>query len=194
MPSIEMLILPTPVNRAALRGFWLSISVLAGLIIAATLALVGWRSGASRAWVGLVTGLVVALPGLVRPSIIWFPYRTWNWLVRRFSVFAIAVVTAACYRFVMIVLSRISDPRQFETSPSGSTWRSRTTQAPSSYSSTHDHSSADSMNWRRDIAEWRRDSGYRWSWALVPFIALIRWLDVEPSEARNRPSDIYTLY
>lgn len=191
-----MMLLPTPVNNAALRGFWLFVSIVTGLCTAlvSALAFDGPTVGELLA-MGLSLAAVMAAPGLMRPSIVWYPYRAWNWMARRFGRSAIQYVTAVGQFTVMLALSKASRPRVFERRPSHSTWRKKGTQESGTYLSQSHIAPPDSFDgWREAFALWRRSSGHHLAGALVPFVMLIRALDTEEVRRQDSPDNIYTLY
>jgi hypothetical protein len=190
------MLLPLPVNRPALRGFWLFVGLAVGLITLVVGYLSGTGDWGERALVALLISAAVTIPGLVDPYLVWWPYRIWNWLVRRFSRLAIRYVTAVAFWTIVVPLGWTSKPRTFELSPSDrSTWRQRGTQPASTYSSQHHAADVGEGPSRLgSLASWRRAYGHGEARVLTPFLTMIAALDTEPTVEQAAPRNIYTLY
>ena len=195
MRSTELsLLLPTPVNRAALRGFWLIISLAIALVVTLTTRALGLGDEVATVTTLGVVYAIIAVPVLLRPSLAWTPYRAWNWIVRRFSGPAIRAVSSVAFHLVMRPLSATTAAHQFRRQSSSTTWEPRVTQSVETYPSTHyDENGAQEDMWG-SLSSWRRISDHRPAVLLIPYVALIRLLDVEPAAKTDAPSDIYTLY
>lgn len=194
MRSTEVsLLLPTPVNKAALRAFWLAVSLAIAVPATWVIRALGAEAVGSLTTFGLVFAGVV-IPVIVRPSIAWTPYRAWNWIIRRFSLRAIRAVTSIAFLLVMRPLSATSEPHQFERHTTSTSWRQRETQSAGTYRSTHYDPNGEQENTWSGLSSWRRKSGHRAVVLLSPFVALIRLLDVDAAASTDTPSDIYTLY
>lgn len=191
------ILLPSSSSRATLRGFWLFVSVLAGLVVGVAAPLLGPVSASAGIAAGAATATVVAMPGLIFPSLVWLPYRAWNRLARTFGARTARYVTAVCFFTVMLALHRTVGARTFErSSDEPSMWRPRGTQPPEAYASQyHQPTGADSdPAWAAPLRGWMRQSGHRWAWALLPFLALIRLLDTDGHKRHTPSRHIYTLY
>lgn len=194
MLSTESLLLPSPVNRASLRAFGLWFSVGSGVVIALLAQALGSMQAPDTIVVGSAVGMAIWALIIARPSIMWFPYRGWNWGVRQFVGRSINAVTWVAFHAVVRPLGKSVKPQVFERSVASSSWKTRATQSPDTYPSAHyGRAGVDEDIWT-GLSEWRRNSSRRESILLVPFIALIRLLDVDDSPADSAPSDIYTLY
>lgn len=191
------MLLPIPVNRAALRGFWLFVSLAAGIVAASAAPLAGLEGWGRRSGVGILAAAAIAMPGLIDPLLVWWPYRIWNWSARRFSRIAIRYVTAVAFGTVMVSLAGLSKPARFERAPAGtSRWAARTTQTVESYRRQHHYPPVPGSTEEGpdDFTEWRRRSGHPGAWALRPFAAFIEALETEPLADNQPVRNIYTLY
>jgi hypothetical protein len=187
------MLLPVPVNRASLRGFWLFISITFGALIALL-----WPGGGS--WISRALGAVlvvggVAIPGITYPPLVWWPYRIWNWLARRLSRLAARYITAVSFWTVIAPLKLMTRPRSFDPRPPGSTWTERGTQGADSYPSQyHRPVATDDDNTESEFTAWRRISQHEEAWALSPFLFAIRITATDTGTESTSAHNIYTLY
>lgn len=190
------MLLPTAVDRAALRSFWLVMSLGVGMATALLLLLVGVADLWGRLTVAAALTIVVAAPGLLLPYLVWPAYRVWNWAARHVAARAIRYVTAVCFFTVVRALSLTTPPARFETaSDAPSMWKPRGTQAPSMYPSLyHDEDAVPQGSWTRPLRAWRRSSHHPEAWGLLPFLWLIRVLDVRQRQQPGASGRNYTLY
>lgn len=192
-----MLLLQMPVNRGALRAFWLLLSFAMGLISLVVLALFGVADLGARIVTAVGVAALIATPGLVRPDLAWLPYRAWNWSARQFGMHAVRYVTAVCFFVVMPILRRTTGPRRFITaSDEASMWLARGTQPSGMYASQYHDTGVDLSDgsWIRPLRAWVRASGHRAALALVPFLVLVKVLHPEQAKVQPVSRNIYTLY
>jgi hypothetical protein len=188
-------LLPTPIGRTQLRVFWSQVSLVVGLLLG--LLLLG-LDGVPRttAWLAaLSTALIVALPGLLRPYLVQWPYRGWNYGARRVAGYLERYVTFVCFVTVMVTWSLGSPARTFERSPDRrSMWFPRGTQPASTYVSTDARSAPpEQSSWSDDFRRWARSAGHPSAVVLLPFMRLLRTVADERADAPTS-SNIYTLY
>jgi hypothetical protein len=190
------MLLPTRSNRALLRSFWIVMSLGSGMLAGAVAWLVADVPFASSLRAGGAVALIIVLPGTLFPHSVATPYRAWNWIVRRFCALAVRYLTAVCFRTVGLASSVGAAPDRFESTHSGgSGWRGRSTQPREAYRCEDiEPFPGLSGSGFRSVQAWMRDSGPRLSWTLLPFLALIRWLDTGSVEQEAPSTNIYTLY
>jgi hypothetical protein len=188
-------LLPTPIGRAQLRVFWCQLAIVVGLLVG--LVLLGLDGVArSTAWfAALSTALIVALPGLIRPYLVQWAYRGWNFGARRVAGYIERYVTFVCFATVMVTSSIGSPARTFERSPErGSMWFTRGTQPASTYVSTDARSAPPKQSsWSEDFSRWARSAGHPSAVVFLPFMRLLRTVADERADAPTS-SNIYTLY
>jgi hypothetical protein len=166
-----------PPRRAWLRAFWTALSLSAGVLFSALLAITwGW------AWIAAAPAIAAGLvfPGWMWPRIIEYPYRAWNKLAREFVRFARFWVLAVSYYVIFIPVSwkgalfRVAAPK-----PGESLWMEHQTLSPEARSSTHGRITGGDRN--------------HWTVWLIPFLLLLSMLGTDEQKG-SVPSNIYTLY
>lgn len=193
------MLLPMPVNRTALRGFWLFVSVFTGVLAALVLLLLGVNESIPLlAGVAMIVA-ILAVPGLLQPNLVWKPYRFWNWLARQLGAAAVRYVTAVCFFGVVSPLSRVTSPQHFILAPperGKSMWMPRSTQSAAMYASLYHHSKAGrpSSRWTQPVRDWTRTSGHHEARTLLPFLRLSQFLDPQVAKGQPARRNIYTLY
>jgi hypothetical protein len=191
-----MILLPVPANRAALRSFWALLSLAIGSVAWTSLWLVGDVALVTGLGLGAGVAALAAAPGLLRPYWIWTPYRAWNWSVRRLSSYGARYVTAVSYWTVATALGWCATPGRFGESPGGSSmWAPRGTLSAEGYASQYGVPlQVTSSHWSAPLRAWMRSPGRGLTWTLLPFIALICWLDTGAQKNQSTAANIYTLY
>src|SRR5438552_6174186 len=91
-----MISLPPP-RRAPLRAFWLVQSICAGFLVLTVAALV---AGPPYILVGIILGLMMALPGFWRPHAILGLYRAWDRWAENYALLARMLLLRICYYVV----------------------------------------------------------------------------------------------
>ncbi|HUI06231.1 MAG TPA: hypothetical protein VL486_04430 [Verrucomicrobiae bacterium] len=188
-----MIGLPMPPRVAWLKGFWLTMSCGAGLLVGVVAVF-----AVSPAWfaLGAVVAAALAGPGLYRPEIANIPYRAWNrlavWLARRARDWMLWV-----YLKVLFGLAgRAGHSLGLERPPTNeSLWRPHSA-SPVAGDNCRNGVTIEPQGGRRwaraFLAQARRD-GNGWMRWLLPLVAVVRVLDDAPREEAP-PTGIYTLY
>ena len=191
-----LMLLPKPRDRAAIRSFWTSLSVVFGAAMTG-LAAVVWD--ASRIWVGPALGVLVALPGILWPQRFDLVYRAWNRIARIVGRRATAYV--AWVFFVTVVLAaRDGQDRMMLERPNRkrTLWTERLPQSDEAYGHQHGllvpHDPP--RRWWMVIGSWAGRAGNRWILATIPFLGLLRLIDTTDggSATTTPPQETYTLY
>lgn len=188
-----MITLPSPARFAYLRSFWLVMSCSSGLLIEVVLSQM-----TSARWFGfgLILAPIVALPGVLRPQTVSFPYRVWNKTARILAKYARLSLIGICFFFIFVVVGltggslKLSCPRLGQ-----SLWVPLDSLRPTTYASQHTLSNDCSARkgWISTIFSWSLHSGNLWACVLVPFLMLLSVLETEDSDNRSL-TDIYTLF
>lgn len=143
--------------------------------------------------------VAVAVPGMASPYMATLPYRGWNWTARKVAEKVSRYVSAICFATIVLAASRTQSSSRFvAASDAPSMWSVRETQSGGAYFSQYHQPllEASRDGWVRSVRTWSKQSGCGWAVGLVPFLALLRLLDVQhtskgsPTAARG----IYTLY
>ncbi len=188
----SIILLPTPRRRAQLMSFWLVISIFSGLVFGVLLSqLVAPRwSG-----LGLIVALGLALPGYLRPEVASIPYGVWNRLARYYMRGARVLLKGICFYIIFASVAHIGS-RLMLTRPSAtkSLWVARGTRPASSYCFQYDGKTNRSTQkgWIRTYVSWAVQSGNLWTACLLPFLILLRAVEVE--ERSVSPTNVYTLF
>lgn len=190
------MLLPIPSNRPLLRSFWLILSLATGLLAGFLAWLVAHAGPVAAVTIAGAILLAVAVPGLLFPYSVAWPYRGWNWAVRKFANVATRYVTAVCFWTVGLAFARASESERFEASPSGpSAWKPRSTQPADAYVSEYTERLGQEPGGRfGTVRAWMNAAGPPFAWAFLPFFVLIRWLDTGATERDTGSANIYTLY
>lgn len=192
------MMMPKPPTRAALRAFWVLVSVVAGLVLGVGLTMLDLVSSAGAVTVGVLAVVGLAGFGIARPYAVSFPYRVWNWLAAQVAARLRTYVTGVCFFTVVLAAGRAGSAPRFLAASSGeSMWTPRESQALAAYASQcHDPRAASTRGrWTVGMRRWARRSGNHWALAVVPFLVVLRLLDTDEHQGSAAPtSDIYTLY
>ena len=188
---MAMITLPYPPRRAHLVSFWLTMSMLSGLVCGGLTSLL-----ISPRWIvlGLIVTLGMALPGLLRPEVATKPYKVWNRLARTFGRGARFLLMSICYFVILVVGQTGSSIGLSRPNCAGSLWVPRRTLARETYAHQHAASTrtSPSNNWIRAYTSWALRSGNLWAVVLLPFLILL--MTVEPEVRTTHPANIYTLF
>lgn len=183
-------------SRGRLRAFWLALWLVTGAVVGLLASVAGARRSGI---VGLSVFAAGATPGLARPGLARWPYRSWNFGARcvanaatRYTVW-VAHTTAIAPMDPAVLDAAHGLPLQRD-----SRWSARGTQSIESYpspslDSRHDLGREQPL---RAVYRWARDSQRpRGRW-LVACLAVLRWLQppADHEEQINVPSETYTLY
>lgn len=186
------IVLPFHNRRAWLRSFWLTASLVPGILAGALSR--GLPAG-GRLAVGLIVAIFVAVPGLARPDLARRPMRAWNALARRFARAASAWLTAVSFHIVIRAMrGKGSSLRLDQPDPGDSLW----TPWPDSIAG---DVLADGIvaarssgpGWFRNFVTWARASGNFWGLALLPMLLLLSAFETS-EDVEEPPPGIYTLY
>mgnify|MGYP001340470439 CR=1 FL=1 len=184
-----MITLPARPDRNWLRSFSVAFALGAGLVTIALAQVLGTRQPLRLA---VAVTLVIAVPGLLRPLLMYKIYRGWNRLARGYARVARHLLLRVCYYTVFALVARAGSALRVERpAPGTSLWTPRSTLPPATYTS-QDASPAASKDGLAGVLLWSIRSGQLWAIFLVPFLALLRMLEAEAKG--GPPADIYTLY
>ncbi len=187
------IILPGTDRRATLRAFWLTLSLAFGCAI-----------GVSLAWTHVKHGWAVAAASTVlfaslvflSEAAAWRAYRGWNRLLARpVARWTQRLILSLCF-WVIRTAALAGRPNMAvtQTTPGGA-WRSRSSLPPTGYESLFFATGLPTPgegDWRDEYRRWAAQSGHLWAIALLPFLALLRW--VNPEEEKAAAGNIYTLF
>jgi hypothetical protein len=184
------LIVPARPSRAALRAFWLTMSVWGGLGTALLVPL----DVVSRLAVGVLVAALIVLGAWLCPRDAKALYRLWARASRLHARITRLVLLRLCHGVVFVAVGRagstlkLAPPR-----PDESLWVPRSTLASAAYRSQFEATNGTSPvgPWMA-TATWSMRSGNLWTLALVPFLALIAALETE--DRQRFPAGIYTLF
>lgn len=187
-----MITLPSTTNRARLTSFWFAFSSLSGLLVGVLAALlIGiWWLG-----VGVVLTLLLSVFGLFRIEGISKLYNLWNKVARSFGGWASIWLMSVSYYIVFFIVGRTgSSLRLARPSGSESMWAGRQTLPVTTYTSQYGSNSHGSYEkgWIANFLSWGTHSGNLWACCLLPFLILLKALEVE--DRSSFPTRIYTLY
>jgi hypothetical protein len=194
MPRTDALLTLPPAPR---RIWLMSFSIVAGLVL-------GTAAGALLAFVmapryfgaGMVAGLALALPGILRPDAAAPLYRAWNAVTRFYGRSASLLLRALCYYTIFVAVGwtgsslALSRPASAE-----SLWQVRTGPAGRRYRQQYEAriAAAAGASWIKTYLSWAWESGNIWTVTLVPFLTLLSWIEPEHREP-DVPVFNYTLY
>ena len=188
--------LPHRPDREDLLGFWIAISLVAGLLLGFLTLLASGAPGWMGPLMGVLTTGVLLLVGLRRERGIDRVYGRWNRWARAYSRRARRWITAVLYWTVVAVAAR-AGARGLALE--GSPWLQRGTLAPSGYpgqgsgAGTEAPERGESQGQERQgLLRWLVRSQRSWAIGLLPFLGILRALDVKAQ--RSVASDTYTLY
>jgi hypothetical protein len=176
-----MLTLPAPPRRGLLLGFWISISLFIGLLI----ALVHWL-------VAIITVAALLLVGCCCPALLAFAYRAWNYVARRFSRIATALLTSICFFVVITVVGRSGKRLPLTLAAgTGSLWVKRGQIPSNAYFAQHNGTTPPNGTGSAFFM-WAIRSNNTWAVSLLPFLAVLSALAEE--DEKHVAANIYTLF
>ena len=144
---------------------------------------------------GVILALVLALPGLRRPRMMYIPYRIWIELVGRLASCARVVLMGICYYLIFVAVGQTGSSLRLKRPPSTqSLWVGRGTLPPIAYGS-QSHLSTGKLSqkgWVYNYLSWAFKSGNFWAGYLLPFLLLLSALETD--DQGSVPDDIYTLF
>jgi hypothetical protein len=185
------IILPGDGRRATLRAFWLSLSLFVGCLVALgarwAQARYPWAAGGAAA--ALFFGMA-----LIDEALAWRVYRAWNRFLARPIARAIQRLTLRLCFFIIraAALAGRPDMRLTPAKP-GPGWSTRTSLPRERYEDLFFAATgAFGSDRRGQYRRWAAHSGHGWALALLPFLALLRWVD--PEEEKATAANIYTLF
>lgn len=183
--------LPHRPDREDLLGFWIAVSLMAGLLLGTLTFLDDGAPGWVGPLIGALTTGTLLLVGLRRERGIDRVYGRWNRWARAYSRRARGWITAVLYWTVIGVAAR-AGARGLALE--GSPWLQRGTLPQSGYLGQGDGADADTpaRGEPRGLVRWMLRSERSWAIVLLPFLGLLRALDVKAQ--RSVASDTYTLY
>jgi hypothetical protein len=190
MSSIALL--PTTHRRAMLRGFWITISAIGGLMIGALAHLFGssWAIGT-----GIFAAVLLLALVFIQEAFVWRLYRGWNrLLVRPFTAIVQHVITRLCYFIIFVAVGRAGSRLPVTASSSqNSFWTERDLQAQTDLGSASVRVGfVPEHGWVRGYCSWARTSGNIWAIALLPFLMILRICSRPQAETAG--FNIYTLF
>ena len=183
--------LPHRPDREDLLGFWIAISLVAGLLLGFLTLLASGATGWMGPLMGVLTTGVLLLVGLRRERGIDRVYGRWNRWARAYSRRARRWITAVLYWTVVAVAAR-AGARGLALE--GSPWLQRGTLPQWGYPGQGGGADIDAPERRepQGSVHWMIRSGRSWAIGLLPFLWILRALDVKAQ--RSVASDTYTLY
>ena len=188
-----MIYLPLPPTEVRLKSYWLVISFIGGLILA---YLFSWRFAFHWLPWSLMTTVVIAIPGILKPHIALLPYKIHNICARIFARLAKECILWVCFCIMSIAIGKkIESLDSHPTLERQSHW----------FSHEGLEIEGEGVEKRKMIIEvkpkgfvrhfgqWTMQSGHWWTWLLLPFLALLSVYEREEGTYRV-PENIYTLY
>jgi len=173
-------------------SFWLVISLLIGIFIGILFSVL---VSPALSGLGGILALVLLLLGILQPQIISVAYDVWNRLARYYMRGARVLLKGICFYIIFASVARIGS-RLTLTRPSAtkSLWVARGTLPASSYCFQYDGKTNRSTQkgWVRTYVSWAVQSGNLWTACLLPFLILLRAVEVE--ERSVSPTNVYTLF
>jgi len=187
-----MICLPAyPPSNAVLRSFWVVLSSLCIAIVLAYVVIAKPDRWAYLPWGALV---VIGLISLRQPKLLALAYRIWNKLAREFSKKAQAYAVTVCY-LVIVSTMRLCGSRILRKRPAQTTlWTPHMSSGSEGYRRLYSSGGAAhrNRNWLVTYSIWVFHSGNYWALSLLPFIAMLHWLDTEIED--SFPQNLYTLF
>jgi hypothetical protein len=188
-----MVKLPIRPRRVDLMSFWLTMSLLFGLMTAILLWII---QSAGWAVLGVIAAFILALPGLLYPRSIHLPYRIWNKAARTVAQVGTIFLQGVCFYIVFFAVGRAGSRLMLDLSLSRKTvWRERRTLEPTMYFSPHtgiENRGTSEKGWVLNYISWSVRSGNFWACCLLPFLIVLSLLEAGKKESRS--PHIYSLY
>jgi hypothetical protein len=190
---IKFSLLPSP-NAVWLRSFWLVMSLSSGLLVGALVVRLF-----SPHWftLGIMVGLVLAIPGLIRPQSVSIPYRAWNKLARLYTRYASNGLLLIWFYLVFGAVghSESSSLRLARPLAAKSLWVPRGVQTVTSSHGSQQTTieEAQHRSWISAFLMWATRTSNWWAYCLLPFFMLLAPLAREHEDS-PAPVDIYPLF
>jgi hypothetical protein len=184
------LVVPARPRRAAIRGFWLTMGIWAGLITALLVPL----GIASRLGTAILAAGLVFLGAQFRPREAAQLYRLWARVSRLYARITRLVLLRLCHGVVLLGVGRAGSTLQLaRPRVDESLWAQRSTLAIEAYQNQFEalNGTVPRGPWAT-MATWAIRSGNVWTLVLVPFLALIAALETD--DRQQFPAGIYTLF
>ena len=188
-----MITLPHP-HRAYLKAFWIIMTLIAsGLVIGTSLILGnlwGIGLGVGLGCIGMVYGLVV-----VNMRVMLGAYKTWNKFAGLLTEGLQTVIVAISFFVMFVVVGKLGTSLRLDMPKANqSLWKRRGNMPLLAYESqsSFPRPVKKVSHWGKFFISWATQSGKYWVWFLYPFLYVLSFLDMEPSD--ETPSGIYTLY
>lgn len=186
------LVLPPGPRRPELVSFSLALGVLLGVLVLLVSLVVG---GVLALVPSTAIFLALATIGFLRPRLLVGPYRLWNRFGRRAASIAENWTLAVCYYVIFPVAGKAGSTfPKGKIDPAGSEWVARQSLPPSSLASLSGAPEGPwaDRGWIRATLGWAGSSSNLWTFALLPFLILLRSFSYERDEVRLDTN--YTLY
>jgi hypothetical protein len=186
-----MVTLPPP-RPAALKSFWVVISIGIGLL--STFCIIRTISIWSFS-IGAIVTAVVAFGGTHWLRIAHKPYQIYNVIACQISRYGSLIVMGICFYVVLVAVGRkessLTLARPFALQ---SLWVSRQPLARDAYKNQHPivTNNPSSQGWITAFCSWAVRSGNAWACGLLPLLVLLSLLSDEQDNAV--PADLYTLF
>jgi hypothetical protein len=184
-------VVPPARRYSILIGFWIALSLFAGMTIGTILSL--WASPALMT-LGLVAVPVLALPGLLWPQLAILPYVVWNKLAREFARYSRTWLMGICFYVIVVAVGRTGASLRLSRPDSGQSLWVRRQDSSGARNGFERVIATDesSKSWIRNFFRWSARSRNLWACGVLPFLVLLAALDPEPET--NVPKEIYTLF
>jgi hypothetical protein len=186
-----MVTLP-PLRPAALKSFWLVISIGLGLLSAFCIIrpVSIWSFS-----IGAIVAAVLTFAGTHWPRIVHKPYRLYNVIACQISRYGSLIVMGICFYIVLVAVGRkestltLARPLALQ-----SLWVSRQPLARDAYKNQHPivTNNPPSQSWITAFCSWAVRSGNVWACGLLPLLVLLSLFSDEQDNAV--PADLYTLF
>jgi hypothetical protein len=186
---MSAILLPDPPDRESILGFWISIVLVGGALVAGAGLLVGVAPLAVAAVVAPAAAILLRL-GFTRERLIDGVYRFWNRAAARYAQHARRMITRIWYHTVITTVARGGEGRRLDME--GSSWLTRETMPAAAYGDPGMAPGGESTGGFRDLARWATRSERSWALVLLPLLAVLRALDTRGRTAAA--TETYTLY
>jgi hypothetical protein len=186
---MSAILLPDPPDRESILGFWISIVLTGGALVAGAGLLAGVVPLAVAAVVAPAVAVLLRL-GFTRERRAHAVYRLWNRAAARYAQHARRTITRIWYHTVIVTVARSGEGRRLDLE--GSSWLTRETMPAAVYGDPGMAPGGETTGGFRDLARWASRSDRSWALVLIPFLAVLRALDTRGRTAAA--TQTYTLY
>ena len=188
----SIFVLPVPPNKARLKSFWL---VVSASVFLALLIVPLFRIPFSPGWLvpATISTAIVALPGILRPSLVTLPYRAFNKAARLMASLLSEWIMFICFGAVTVAAGRKWDWLMASPpSTNASHWIAR------NGGNLDENGSitivdGDETDWLTPFLKWIRRTGNWTMYLLLPYMHLLSAIQRE-QESLDVPDNVYTLY